>query len=208
MRFVSALLVLTLSLAAFAADDRGKARDVYASGQRHYDLAEYAAALADFKEAYRQFPAPGILYNIGQCHKLLGHLDEAIDFYRTYLIRKPEATNADEVRALIARLEKRSADDKARAAAAPPVAPTATEPAPASVPTASPTHAPAAALATTSEPPPRKKPLYERWWLWTAVGGVAAVGLGVGLGVGLYKPAAQTTASDLGTVRPFALGSR
>lgn len=30
-----------------------------------------------------------------------------------------------------------------------------------------------------------RKPLYKTWWLWTAVGAVAAAGLGTGLGVGL-----------------------
>jgi hypothetical protein len=30
----------------------------------------------------------------------------------------------------------------------------------------------------------RRSPLYRRWWLWTAVGGAAAIGLGLGLGLG------------------------
>lgn len=31
------------------------------------------------------------------------------------------------------------------------------------------------------------RPWYEKWWVWTAIGGAAAVALGVGLGVGLGK---------------------
>jgi hypothetical protein len=31
--------------------------------------------------------------------------------------------------------------------------------------------------------PQQEKPWYKKWWVWTAVGGVAAVGLGVGLGI-------------------------
>lgn len=44
---------------------------------------------------------------------------------------------------------------------------------------------PRLSLAARS-PAPARQPLYEKWWLWTAVaGGVAAIALGVGLGVGL-----------------------
>jgi hypothetical protein len=41
---------------------------------------------------------------------------------------------------------------------------------------------------------PAKPPLYRRWWLWTAVGGVAVAGIAIGLGVGLSaRPTASTT---------------
>ena len=47
---------------------------------------------------------------------------------------------------------------------------------------------------TAQAPPVEKKtPIYERWWLWTAVGGVVAVGLGVGLGIGLSSSAGPPT---------------
>lgn len=35
---------------------------------------------------------------------------------------------------------------------------------------------------------PGPKPLYAKWWLWTAVGGVVVVGVGVGLGLALGLP--------------------
>jgi hypothetical protein len=42
-------------------------------------------------------------------------------------------------------------------------------------------------VETTATASPPRRPLYKRWWLWTAVGGgvVLTVALGVGLGVGL-----------------------
>jgi tetratricopeptide (TPR) repeat protein len=47
-------------------------------------------------------------------------------------------------------------------------------------------------------PPRPRKPIYRAWWLWTAVGVVAAAGIAVGLGVGLSQnsnpPTATTTA--------------
>ena len=36
--------------------------------------------------------------------------------------------------------------------------------------------------------PPEEKPWYKKWWLWTSVGGVVAVGLGVGLGLYYGRP--------------------
>jgi hypothetical protein len=42
-------------------------------------------------------------------------------------------------------------------------------------------------------PPPRKTPVYKKWWLWTAVGGVVVVGVAVGLGVGLSGSSGPAT---------------
>jgi len=39
--------------------------------------------------------------------------------------------------------------------------------------------------------PPKKTPVYKKWWLWTIVGAVA-VGAGVGLGVGLTTQTNRT----------------
>jgi len=50
----------------------------------------------------------------------------------------------------------------------------------------------------SSVPPKPKKPLIKQWWLWTAVGGVAAVGLGLGLGLGLTVGAPDKTHVDVG----------
>jgi hypothetical protein len=61
-------------------------------------------------------------------------------------------------------------------------------------------------VATTQTAAPvaerQQKRLYKKWWLWTAVGGVAAVGLAAGLGVGLAPgPNAPATPSGLMTIR-------
>lgn len=61
---------------------------------------------------------------------------------------------------------------------------------------------PAPVVLTTPAPPPRR-PLYKRWWLWTAVGGgAAAIALGVSLGV-VYGVAPRT-----GTVSASLKGIR
>jgi small neutral amino acid transporter SnatA (MarC family) len=74
------------------------------------------------------------------------------------------------VRRLIASLETTAAKP----------APTASAPKP--VPTASPLIAAPQTIATTA--PPRHKPTYKKWWVWTVVSVVAAgAATGVALGV-------------------------
>ena len=52
---------------------------------------------------------------------------------------------------------------------------------------------PQAAFVSEQAPP---APLYTRWWLWTAVGGSLAVGLGVVLAVIFIRPSAGPRQSD------------
>lgn len=162
--------VLTLiTFATVAHADRAKAKTEYEEAVRRYDLNEFPAALEHFKQAYLEYEEPTFLYNIAQCHRQLGDKQQAVLFYRSYLRKVPDATNADEVRQLIANLEASIARDKASAAATPTVAPSPT---------------PATTNVQLTQPPPPKSPVYKKWWLWTAVGVVVAGGA-VGLGLGL-----------------------
>jgi tetratricopeptide (TPR) repeat protein len=113
---------------AFAREDGGlqakaEAKARFVAGQSHYNLNEFAEALAEFKEAYRLLPDPVFLYNSGQCERQLGHLDEAIRFYRSFLREQPKAPNRQEVLHKIEEIEvalknKPSEPEKAVVAAA------------------------------------------------------------------------------------------
>jgi hypothetical protein len=65
-----------------------------------------------------------------------------------------------------------------------PLAPPAPEPSAAPAPTATPPSYEAAAMAHVTAQP-EKKPVWKKWWFWTAIGGAAVVVVAVGLGVGL-----------------------
>jgi tetratricopeptide (TPR) repeat protein len=78
-------------------DAKQEAKARFVSGQSHYNLNEFTAALGDFKEAYRLLPDPVFLYNLGQCERQLGHLEEAIRFYRSFLREQPKAPNRQDV---------------------------------------------------------------------------------------------------------------
>jgi tetratricopeptide (TPR) repeat protein len=179
--FVVVALAGWLGGVAFA-QDVGKARELFVSGSKHFDLGEYEQALADFKEAYRVKDDPVLLYNIAQCHRLLKHDEEALRAYKSFLHRAPESPVRPEVEQRIIALEQ-SIEAQKKASTMPPdrvlgkpAQPTPAQPEPLVTP---------ATPAVTASAPPPKQPVYKKWWLWTAVGVVAAAGVGVGLGVGL-----------------------
>jgi tetratricopeptide (TPR) repeat protein len=91
--------------AAPHAEQDTAARAAYLEGARHFDLAEYQAALESFKRSYQLSGAPALLYNIGQCHLHLGQRAEALHFYRTYLQLSPDTTDRAQVERLIVTLE-------------------------------------------------------------------------------------------------------
>jgi hypothetical protein len=144
---------------AAPADDAAQFKEHFERGQVNYDLKEYAAALEEFKSAYRYKQDPVMLYNIAQCHFFLGHNEEALGFYRNYLRRSPEAPNKGAVERKIQELERRIASGAkapvAPAAAPPPV--TSTKPVagtPAAAPPATPLSPAARPPAVATAPPP------------------------------------------------------
>jgi tetratricopeptide (TPR) repeat protein len=76
-------------------------RRFYKSGTTHYELSEYAAAIKDFKEAYRLSEDPAYLFNIGQSYRLSRNCGEAMRFYQRYLTVAGDIPNRDKVQAKI-----------------------------------------------------------------------------------------------------------
>jgi tetratricopeptide (TPR) repeat protein len=207
------LVAALLSQTAFAdaKDNKAKARDAYRLGTQHYDLGEYREALQEFKEAYRKVEDPSFLFNIAQCHRQLGDKQEAIRFYRTYLIKAGDAPNREEVNKMVAKLEKAIADEQA----------VKTSPPSGTIGSATDKQPPVevkqqpeevkqqpAPVETREQPPVAQRP--KLWWIGVLVGGVAVVGLAVGLGVGLGLSQNQRTAEPstaLGTFEPPFTGA-
>jgi len=152
-----------------------EARQHHAAGSKLYDLAEYESALREFKEAYRAVEDPAFLFNIAQCHRKLGHAQDAATFYRTYLRRAPHAANRAEVEHLIAELERAPATAPAPAAdPTPPAAPAPVLPPSAPAP-ATDTGQPLIAVASNAPPTaPADTPFYRRGWFWIVTGAVVA----------------------------------
>ncbi len=199
------MVAAALLLAGTPALAKGKveAKDAFKRALQYYNLGDFKSALDGFKEAYLDYPDSSFLFNIGQCQRQLGMKQEALLSYKAYLREAKAPSNRDDVLALIRNLEQNLRDDEAARHGRPEGAMIPADSTPADARSATPPPPAATASSTlTAPPPPPREPVYKKWWLWTAVGVVAA-GVGVGLGVGLSSSSTHypsSTPSD-GTIR-------
>lgn len=202
IRWIMPLVVLLLCGAGAHADDF----------KTHYDLAvalyqaqKYEEAIPEFKAAYDLDPRPGLLFNLAQSYRKAGHLREAIQYYDRYLTSDPRidtdtrrkvdgylAETRNTLAALELEMKQRLAEEKAArehetqaARPEPAQAPSLVKPEPPVPPSPPPPPPPPGLVAV--EPRPQPKPIYRRWWFWTAVGGAVAVGAIVGIAVGVTQ---------------------
>src|SRR5712672_1848725 len=65
-------------------DDPARAAEaaaLYDEGKRHFDIGEYAQAIASWKQSYLRSSAPLLLFNIAQAYRLSGNCAQANRFY-------------------------------------------------------------------------------------------------------------------------------
>jgi tetratricopeptide (TPR) repeat protein len=105
MRALAVVVLVACAAPAAAAPGELRAQELYRSGNAHYNLAEFDAAIADFKAAYELSAAPGLLFNLAQAARLGHHNEQALHYYKTYLRLRPDATNRADVEAHIAMLQ-------------------------------------------------------------------------------------------------------
>ena len=173
---VTVRLLLTLALVPASVHAQGAtpinpdAKAHLDKGSRHYEVQEYADAIAEFKEAYKIDPRPEFLYALAQALRSSGDCRAAIRSYESFLRSLPPEKSAAVARENIERCKAEIAAE--------PQAPTA---APTSEPVAQPTATPAMTTPTTpvEEGPPA--PFYKDWTGNALVigGAVGVVGGGV-----------------------------
>jgi tetratricopeptide (TPR) repeat protein len=59
---------------------------LYAEGAALYKDQKYRAAIDKWNEAYRAYPEPNLLYNIGRAHEALGEIDVAISHFERCVV--------------------------------------------------------------------------------------------------------------------------
>lgn len=191
-----ALLALASMASAQAGDDaaRARARDIARGATAEYNLSHFDQALPRFEEAYAVFPAPQLLFNIGQCHRELGHHERAVFFYERYLAEMPHAPNAETVRELVresrASLERfeaaeatraveerrlREAEEQRRLAEAQHLEAERAE--------AEQRRALLEAQTERAQGPE----IWEEWWFWTVIGVAVAAAIAIPIGVTLAQ---------------------
>lgn len=86
---------------------RAEAQRMFERGLVMYRRGEYEAALQAFTEAYRFARLPDIVYNLARTCERMDKKRDAVDYYREYLRRRPDAPDRAEVEAAIRTLEGR-----------------------------------------------------------------------------------------------------
>lgn len=104
MRASSLALLVALARSAVA-DPAADAAAANTEGLRLYDIHDWDAAIAKFKEAYRLRPDALSLFNLAQANRLKGDCTEALQFYRTYRRNYPEQANLPKVEKFITEME-------------------------------------------------------------------------------------------------------
>ena len=75
------------------ATKRQQAKAAVEKGETAYKLGRFEEALEEYSHAYELFPAPALLFNLGQCHKQLKNYERAIFFFEGYLRDEQRPTN-------------------------------------------------------------------------------------------------------------------
>ena len=109
MRWSALALGLVIGAATAAAqpapDAQAQAEQLFAQGKRAYDVGDFAAATAAFKQAYQLSGEPLLLFNIAQAERKQNHCEGALNAYRAYLRNLPDAPNRAKVEAFIVEAE-------------------------------------------------------------------------------------------------------
>jgi tetratricopeptide (TPR) repeat protein len=173
-------VALALHLLLAAADPaEGAARAAASDARAAFELGDFERSLVKYGEAWALKPAPRLLFNLGQCHRRLGHHDEAMRFFQRYLDSgTAEPAQASATQQLI--LDEREAlarEETARQLEL--------------------TRRKLELEALLKQPPPAALPITRQWWFWTGLGVVAAAAVTTGLAVGLAPRPARTTFPDI-----------
>ena len=171
-------LALSMSAPAAMAARGDDAVTLHKQAIGHAREKRYAEAAQAFAAEYAMTKKPDLLFNIAECQRLLyadtkkgEALAEARRAYQRYIDAAPDGKVVDKAREWLHTLDEEA---RKQPAAPPPVAP-APAPAPSTKPDLEVRHAPPQAATTPATAAAEEDtPVYKKWWLWTAVGVVAA----------------------------------
>lgn len=211
----SCALVVMLCAAPAFADAAAQAKATAKAAKAAFDLGHFDEALAKYEQAYQLKSVPGLLFNIGQCHRQLGKPDRALHFFKQYLESGPPRAQADATAEVIRQIEAQLASEKKqREAAAEQERALELEKARAEasrVEAEKEKERLRLAEAENAErrrdvehslkpgstqPTPESPSILKKWWFWTGVGVVAAAA-GTGVYVATMPRATPTTWNDI-----------
>ncbi|MGE0551715.1 MAG: tetratricopeptide repeat protein [Kofleriaceae bacterium] len=114
-RVVALLAILGAQTASAqpGGNDRDRSAALNQQAELAFEQGDFRSAVQLLELAYKAYPEPTILYNLGQTHERLGDSRAALAAYRRYLEAAPDAKDRDAVVALIKRLEAKVATEPA-----------------------------------------------------------------------------------------------
>ena len=149
-----------------------QAREYFERGEAFFKLEKYKEALEQYEQGYLAKADASFLYNIAQCHRLMGDKPTALRFYKRFLNEATRVPNRPVVEQHIKELEASLA--KEAPMPAPPTDTLQTAPKHAmTAPTLAGSPAPASAGAQDRH---GRQPISKNWWFWTIVGAVVIAG--------------------------------
>ena len=204
----------TADAAPVSAEKKAQAKAHYVKAKAAFEKDHYQQALFEYTKAYAALPLPGFLFNIGQCYRNMGYINEAIEAFELYLEKKPDAPNRAAVEELLKELNAKAGNTPAVDDG--PNDGTGTPDDGAGTPddgTADPAitdgdgtdDGTTPAYVDTTPPPKKEKkptrtPVYKKWWFWTIVGAVAVGGGAAGVYFGTRNTGPDIPNSALGVV--------
>jgi len=177
--------ILPRSAVGAGENPRAEAKVEVERAEVQYKLGRFDEALEGYSRAYELVNAPGLLFNIGQCHRNLKSYERAIFFFQEYLREETRPERRTLANELIA--EARAEMERQRIQP-PPASDSQSDPIAPSLPTwreppggaeADSRAAVSSAALPSTPPPPSDVPLTRRWWFWTALAaGAVAIAAG------------------------------
>jgi tetratricopeptide (TPR) repeat protein len=198
---LAALLVAApcwVAVPALAADPAlTEARTLTSQASVEYDVGHFDQALDLYTRAYERYPKPALLFDIGQCHRQLGHYERAIFFYQGYLRGQPQAPNRPLVEKFIADSQQQLDAQRAAGTAPPPPAESSQPAVPAPTTTPAPEAPAPAEVPTASAPAEPHKGLGPLAIAGLATAGTGVVLLGIAIAEGLHAQSMQSQVSQI-----------
>src|SRR6266700_4342284 len=108
-----AITIVRLGLALALADQSGmtapdaapEARRLYDEGLEQFRAGNYDAAIAKLEASYARTPAPMLLYDLAQAHRLRRDCARALDLYRRFLQTGPSEALRARAQARVTEME-------------------------------------------------------------------------------------------------------
>lgn len=145
-----------------------------AQGHRLYQLGRYQEAIAEYRHAYELRAEPQFLFQIAESYRQLGATEQALFYYDRYLAGAPGGADREVAEERVAEIESLRA-----------------RPQSGSVPGL--VGAPGGPGEAAKRQP---RPLWRRWWVWTAIGVALAAGATAAVLAGRSETSVPNT--DLG----------